>query len=576
MAKTKTRDDAENYWVRREAKAREKSQSDDSDKSEVVKRIFEYMFHNVTEQINAWYSKYASKEGISMSEAKKRADKLDIKAYEEKAKKYVKEKNFSQQANDEMKIYNLTMKANRLELLKSEVALELAAGNDEYEKYVEDCLKDKTIDEMERQAGILGKTIKNNGDMIKSIVNASFYNATFSERIWANQDMLRSELEGYMTKAIIQGKSTNSLISDMRKRFDVSYYAADRLLRTEERRIQTDVAKRSYEENGFGQYKYVIMNTKACDECRKLDGNIYDTKDMTPGVNAPPMHPICHCSTVPYIDRKLFDEYLGDPDSGDMTFEEWKKQKSLDTNGIEHYLRNNLPSKKSGFKDTRHVGNYISDKDLKRLSSKAASLDIRLGADKNSYGNFELYRGDVKVLENVIDTLGDQLKRAKNNHLLKQSSDIILTYDNVLGYEGDNSKVDVNAFAMTKGKTITLNKYMYDDSNHLKLEYENAVQDNLFPKGTTYKNVVIHEFGHIIDRKNPKIRQDILHVLQQDANDSNMTLEEWILKIISYYATSYSEIDNQFSELVPEVSNAHNGSEAEHVDDLLKKAGVKL
>ena len=325
MAKTKTRDDAENYWVRREAKAREKSQSDDSDKSDVVKRIFEYMFHNVTEQINAWYSKYASKEGISMSEAKKRADKLDIKAYEEKAKKYVKEKNFSQQANDEMKIYNLTMKANRLELLKSEVALELAAGNDEYEKYVEDCLKDKTIDEMERQAGILGKTIKNNGDMIKSIVNASFYNATFSERIWANQDMLRSELEGYMTKAIIQGKSTNSLISDMRKRFDVSYYAADRLLRTEERRIQTDVAKRSYEENGFSQYKYVVMNTKACDECRKLDGNIYDTKDMTPGVNAPPMHPICYCSTVPYIDRKLFDEYLGDPDSGDMTFEEWKK-----------------------------------------------------------------------------------------------------------------------------------------------------------------------------------------------------------------------------------------------------------
>lgn len=332
MAKTKTRDDAENYWVRREAKAREKSQSDDSDKSDVVKRIFEYMFHNVTEQINAWYSKYASKEGISMSEAKKRADKLDIKAYEEKAKKYVKEKNFSQQANDEMKIYNLTMKANRLELLKSEVALELAAGNDEYEKYVEDCLKDKTIDEMERQAGILGKTIKNNGDMIKSIVNASFYNATFSERIWANQDMLRSELEGYMTKAIIQGKSTNSLISDMRKRFDVSYYAADRLLRTEERRIQTDVAKRSYEENGFGQYKYVVMNTKACDECRKLDGNIYDTKDMTPGVNAPPMHTICYCSTVPYIDRKLFDEYLGDPDSGDMTFEEWKEKQALHEN----------------------------------------------------------------------------------------------------------------------------------------------------------------------------------------------------------------------------------------------------
>lgn len=576
MAKTKTRDDAENYWVRREAKAREKSQSDDSDKSDVVKRIFEYMFHNVTEQINAWYSKYASKEGISMSEAKKRADKLDIKAYEEKAKKYVKEKDFSQQANDEMKIYNLTMKANRLELLKSEVALELAAGNDEYEKYVEDCLKDKTIDEMERQAGILGKTIKNNGDMIKSIVNASFYNATFSERIWANQDMLRSELEGYMIKAIIQGKSTTSLISDMRKRFDVSYYAADRLLRTEERRIQTDVAKRSYEENGFGQYKYVVMNTKACDECRKLDGNIYDTKDMTPGVNAPPMHPICHCSTVPYIDRKLFDEYLGDPDSDDMTFEEWKKQKSLDTNGIEHYLRNNLPSKKSGFKDTRHVGNYISDKDLKRLSSKAASLDIRLGADKNSYGNFELYRGDVKVLENVIDTLGNQLKRAKDNRLLKQSDDVILKYDNVLGYKGDNSMIDVDAFAMTKGKTITLNKFMYDDSDYLKSEYESAAKENYFPQGTTYDNVVIHEFGHIIDRNNPKIRQNILSILRQEAKDANLELDEIIEENISTYAAIRNNNSANFTELVSEMNNAYNGTNPNFVKDLIYKAGVKL
>lgn len=417
MAKTKTRDDAENYWVRREAKAREKSQSDDSDKSDVVKRIFEYMFHNVTEQINAWYSKYASKEGISMSEAKKRADKLDIKAYEEKAKKYVKEKNFSQQANDEMKIYNLTMKANRLELLKSEVALELAAGNDEYEKYVEDCLKNKTIDEMERQAGILGKTIKNNGDMIKSIVNASFYNATFSERIWANQDMLRSELEGYMTKAIIQGKSTNSLISDMRKRFDVSYYAADRLLRTEERRIQTDVAKRSYEENGFGQYKYVIMNTKACDECRKLDGNIYDTKDMTPGVNAPPMHPICYCSTVPYIDRKLFDEYLGDPGSGDMTFEEWKKQKV--TTPLQAYRSLNKGDKEEFvINRTRGVTNISAKKLVDYHNPVYLSDNVKLSRrdvhviDKNTLHAYEKYNFNNLDIPKIVIVDQEELSGA--------------------------------------------------------------------------------------------------------------------------------------------------------------------
>ena len=62
----------------------------------------------------------------------------------------------------------------------------------------------------------------------------------------------------------------------------------------------------------------------------------------------------------------------------------------------------------------------------------------------------------------------------------------------------------------------------------------------------------------------------------QDANDSNMTLEEWILKNISDYATTYSALNNQFSEVIPEINNAHNGTSSEYVDDVLKKAGVKL
>lgn len=87
---------------------------------------------------------------------------------------------------------------------------------------------------------------------------------------------------------------------------------------------------------------------------------------------------------------------------------------------------------------------------------------------------------------------------------------------------------------------------------------------------------MIHEFGHIIDRNNPKIRQDILHVLQQDVNDSNITLKEWIIKNISYYAATYFVLNNQNSELVPEVNNAHNGTISEYVDGVLEKAGVKL
>lgn len=64
--------------------------------------------------------------------------------------------------------------------------------------------------------------------------------------------------------------------------------------------------------------------------------------------------------------------------------------------------------------------------------------------------------------------------------------------------------------------------------------------------------------------------------MQQDANDSNMTLDEWILKNISDYATTYLALNKQFSEVIPEINNAHNGTSSEYVDDVLKKADVKL
>ena len=71
--------------------------------------------------------------------------------------KYVKEKNFSDAANEEMRLYNMTMKVNRLEMLKARMGLELVSGFDELQKFFDEKLTDRTLEEFERQAGILGK-----------------------------------------------------------------------------------------------------------------------------------------------------------------------------------------------------------------------------------------------------------------------------------------------------------------------------------------------------------------------------------------------------------------------------------
>lgn len=111
------------YWRRREAAQREKNIRDEAEYAKELRRIYEDMMDSVQKEIDAFYARYAAKEGITLAAAKRRADKLDIEAYERKAKKYVREKNFSKQANDEMRLYNLVMKVNRLELLKANIGL---------------------------------------------------------------------------------------------------------------------------------------------------------------------------------------------------------------------------------------------------------------------------------------------------------------------------------------------------------------------------------------------------------------------------------------------------------------------
>ena len=73
----------------------------------------------------------------TLAEAKKRVSELDIKAYERKAEKYVRDKDFSEETNAEMRLYNATMKINRLEMLKANIGLELVDGFNDLQKYYE-------------------------------------------------------------------------------------------------------------------------------------------------------------------------------------------------------------------------------------------------------------------------------------------------------------------------------------------------------------------------------------------------------------------------------------------------------
>lgn len=320
--------DSKTYWEKREAEALKYYISEEKEYQKRINRIYADMLDGINAEILRFYAKYAINEGITIAEAKKRVSRLDIEEYERKAERYVRERNFSKQANTEMRLYNATMKINRLEMLKANIGLELIKGHSELEEFMEEILQGRTEDELKRQAGILGDTVRDNAKAAHSIVNASFHNATFSQRIWMHNDTMKADLSKLLQSGLIRGKNPRVLAKEMRKYVlgdakGGAEYNAERLMRTELGRVQIDAQLKSFKGLDFEEYMF-HANTGCCDACLSLDGKHFKISEALSGENLPPMHPNCRCSVSAYADDEGYEDWIDFLSSGGTT-EQWNE-----------------------------------------------------------------------------------------------------------------------------------------------------------------------------------------------------------------------------------------------------------
>lgn len=387
------------YWRKREEDALRHYISEERKYDKELKKIYADMLAECRAEIDRFYGKYAAAEKITITEAKRRVAKLDIEAYERKAKRYVKEKNFSQRANEEMRLYNATMKINRLEMLKANIGLELISGHDELDRFMAEVLKGRTMDELTRQAGILGKTIRGNAKMANSIVNASFHNATFSQRVWSNLALLQNELNQLLQRGLIQGKNPKGLARDLRKAFDSSVYHSERLMRTELARVQIDAQKKSFEENGFEHYEF-IANANCCDSCQRLNGKHFEVKKMTPGENAAPLHPNCRCSVAAWEDSEDYDAWLDYLSKGGTT-EEWNRLQKAEKSVAKKF---NSGIIESGARITNLFSKEADDfaemyyKEIRSFSTDSKRIAENLGKSEEDIKKVKAYLFEDKSL----------------------------------------------------------------------------------------------------------------------------------------------------------------------------------
>ena len=143
---------------------------------------------------------------------------------------------------------------------------------------------------------------------VKQMVNSIWCadGKSWSQRIWGSSERLRSTLNEHLIHCVATGKKTSELKRILQEDFNVSYGRADRLVRTEMAHIQTEAAKKRYQDYGLEYYEIIGNEDDSCGnhspDCHKMDGKKFLYSEMSVGKNAPPFHPNCKCCIVPVVE----------------------------------------------------------------------------------------------------------------------------------------------------------------------------------------------------------------------------------------------------------------------------------
>lgn len=299
IPKNKYWEQREKYWVKQQA-------INDENFSYKLVQKYEKTYKEIERDINNFYIQYASKTGLSMNDARKSVDTFDVQAFSKEAKRMVEEKDFSKYANDRLRTYNATMRINRLEYIKSQVGTELLQLTNDLDADFNKELNNQYMERVKFQSGILGVNVnKSILRIMPTVINASYHGATWSERLWINNDELKARLDSLLTKSMIQGVGPKELARQLRDQLNKEVkngrYVTERLMRTETARVQDAASMKIYQKNGIQYVKWIAEVTaeKQCLDIAAENDGIYPI-DKAPVI---PVHANCRCSKAAYVPR---------------------------------------------------------------------------------------------------------------------------------------------------------------------------------------------------------------------------------------------------------------------------------
>lgn len=335
------------YWAKRMAALENEQYQHSAAYYKDLQKQFRIASNDMQMDIERWYQRLADNNSISYAGAKKMLKHNELEEFKWTVEKYIKAG--EENAVDQRWMKELENASDRhhisyLEAMKLQAQQHAELLSVQYEGEVTDFLRKTygeqyyhTAFELAKGTGVGSNLARLDTRRIDTIIRKPWAQdgANFSDRIWTNKERLVNNLHTELTQNIIRGASPQKAIDSLAKTMEVSRTQAGRLVMTESAAIASAAQKDVLKELGVEQYEILAtLDNRTSEICRELDGKVFYLKDYEVGVTAPPFHPWCRTTTVPYFDdeftegeqRAARDETTGKTYyvSADIKYREWE------------------------------------------------------------------------------------------------------------------------------------------------------------------------------------------------------------------------------------------------------------
>lgn len=340
---------SKDYWIRRAEELEQRAAEQGETLIRQALRHYKRAAQEISSQIEEFYGRYASEQGLSYAEAVKVLRGSEAKAWTKTLGAYMDEIGalpdgaLKNRLKAELDARAYSSRITRLDALKAQVDMEADRLMIELEDGMGEGFGDLYTDsyyrkmyDIQRHAGKMFDFAHLSRELVEQALSYPWSGADFSSRLWENKRALLFHLREIMTQGAIQGKGIAALSKELSDKLGQSYKTAERLIRTEANHFHNAADVAAYEAAGVRQYEFIAtLDNRTSAVCAGLDGKVFDIEDAQTGVNYPPMHPNCRSTTVEYDPDEWKDwEAIGQPMPERMTYAQWAAEQGIETPGV--------------------------------------------------------------------------------------------------------------------------------------------------------------------------------------------------------------------------------------------------